>query len=173
MHWMWCVFPPYPGTGANMKKVMSNIEEYIGGTIFLIMLIVLVVQIFSRQFLNIPLRWSEELSRFLFVYAGYFGVSASIKDNGHVFIDFFVKKFPQKIQVFINLIVQTLSLLVLIAMFIIGIQMTIRKIPVKIVSLNISYAYMYIALPLIGAMMIYRHIERNLNDFRAYRKRGH
>ncbi len=155
-----------------MKKFLENIEEYIGGTIFLIMLVVLVIQIFSRQFLDLPLKWSEELSRFLFVYAGYFGVSASIKENGHVFIDFFIKKFPRKIQSAVNVLIQILSLIVLVAMFVIGIQMTVRKIPVKIVSLNLSYAYMYVALPVIGAMMIYRHIERNVNDFKAYRKRG-
>lgn len=155
-----------------MKKFLENIEEYLGGTIFLLMLAVLVVQIFSRQFLDIPLRWSEELSRFLFVFAGYFGVSASIKDNGHVFIDFFVKKLPRGLQRAANVIVQILSLLVLVAMFLIGVQMTMRKIPVKIVSLNLSYAYMYGALPVIGLMMIYRHLERNYNDFIAYRKRG-
>lgn len=158
--------------GESMRKFLENIEDYIGGTIFLLMLVVLVIQIISRQILDIPLRWSEELSRFLFVYAGYFGVSASIKDNGHVFIDFFVKKLPDKIQTAANILVQLLSLLVLVAIFIIGIQMTIRKIPVKIVSLNISYAYMYCALPLISGMMIYRHLERNFNDWKTLRKRG-
>lgn len=153
-----------------MKKAFENIEDYLGGGLFLVMLIVLVVQIFSRQFLNLPLKWSEELSRFLFVYVGYLGVSASIKEDGHVYIDFFVKKFPKKIQNIIYVFIQLLSFFILLSLFYIGIQMTIRKIPVKIVSLNLSYAYMYGALPVIGLLMIFRHIQRNVRNFRAYRK---
>ena len=50
--------------------------------------------------------------------------------------------------------------------------MTIRKIPVKIVSLNLSYAYMYVALPITSILMIYRQIERNYLEFKAFRKGG-
>lgn len=155
-----------------MKKIFSNIEDYIGGSIFILMLVILAVQIFARQFMNLPLRWSEELSRFLFVYIGYFGVSASIKENNHVYIDFFVKKLPTSVQRVINVFVQIFILIILCLMFYIGVQMTIRKIPVMIVSLNISYAYMYVALPITSVLMIYRQIERNYLEFKAYRKGG-
>ncbi len=153
-----------------MKKFINNFEEYIGGSIFIVMLLVLIIQIAARQIFDIPLKWSEELARFLFVYAGYFGVSASIKENSHVYIEFFVEKLPEKVQKVINIIIQALVLVVLITMLYIGIQMTIRKMPVKIVSLNISYSYMYIALPTISLMMIYRHLERNIKEFRETRK---
>lgn len=155
-----------------MKKIFNNIEEYIGGTIFIVMLVILAIQIFARQFLGMPLKWSEELSRFLFVYIGYFGVSASIKENSHVFIDFFVKKFPIKIQRGINVLVQICILGILAILFYVGIQMTIRKIPVKIVSLNLSYAYMYIALPITSVLMIIRQIQRNYLEYVAFKKGG-
>lgn len=152
-----------------MKKVLDNLEEYIGGSLFLIMLLVLIIQIVSRQILNLPLKWSEELARFLFVYVGYFGVSASIKDNAHVYIEFFVEKLPKPAQKIINVFIQFLVLVILMILFYIGYTMTVRKIPVQIVSLNISYAYMYAALPIISLMMIYRHIERNIKEWKEKR----
>ncbi len=155
-----------------MKKKLNNIEEYIGGSIFIFMLVILAIQILARQFFNLPLRWSEELSRFLFVYIGYFGVSASIKENSHVYIDFFVKKFPKRVQHAINIFVQFAILIILVIMFYVGVQMTIRKIPVKIVSLNLSYAYMYIALPLTSVLMIFRQIQRNYLEYQVYKKGG-
>lgn len=148
-----------------MRGFFRNFEEYVGGTLFSIMFIVLVAQIVARQIFDLPLKWSEELARFLFVYIGYLGVSAGIKDGQHVAITFFLEKFPQKIQAVMKIIFELAILVILIVMFVIGVKMTIRKMPVPIVSLKISYMYMYIALPITSLLMIYRLLERNLKEF--------
>lgn len=149
-----------------MKKLFANLEEIIGGTLFIIMLVVLTIQIFSRQVLDDPLTWSEALAKFIFVYVAYLAVSFGIKENGHVFIDYFVNKFPVKVQNVINYLFQFLILIVIITMGYIGYEMAMRKVPVEIVSLNISYLYMYIALPLMSVLMVYRLIERNVKEIR-------
>lgn len=155
-----------------MKVFLDKIEEWVGGTLFIVMLLALVFQVFSRQVFNSPLKWSEEFARLLFVYVGYLGVSVAIKENQHVYIDFFIKKFPKPIQYTVNAILQLLVLIVLVLMCYVGYVMTIRKIPVQIVSLNISYAYMYGALPVISLLMIYRHIQRNYICFKEWRQRS-
>jgi TRAP-type C4-dicarboxylate transport system permease small subunit len=149
-----------------MKKFFGNLEEIIGGTLFIVMLIVLTIQIFSRQVLDNPLTWSEGLAKFIFIYVGYLAVSVGIKENGHVFIDYFVKKFPISIQTIINYLFQFIILVAILLMGYIGYEMATRKVPVQIVSLNISYVYMYMALPLLSVLMLYRLIERNIKDFR-------
>lgn len=149
-----------------MKKLFDNLEEIIGGTLFLIMLAVLTIQIFSRQVLDQPLTWSEGLAKFIFIYVGYLAVAVGIKENGHVFIDYFVTKFPAKIQKIINYIFQFLIGVAITLMGYIGYEMALRKVPVDIVSLNISYVYMYMALPLLSVLMLYRLIERNIKEFR-------
>jgi TRAP-type C4-dicarboxylate transport system permease small subunit len=148
-----------------MKKFFENLEEMIGGTLFIGMLIVLTIQIFSRQVLDNPLTWSEGLAKFIFIYVGYLAVSVGIKENGHVFIDYFVKKFPIAIQTTINYLFQFIILVAILLMGYIGYEMALRKVPVQIVSLNISYVYMYMALPLLSVLMLYRLIERNIKDF--------
>jgi len=150
-----------------MKKFLGNIEEYIGGTLFIIMLIVLTIQIFSRQVLDDPLTWSEGLAKFLFIYVAYLAVSVGIKENGHVFIDYFVTKFPKSIQMVINYFFQFLILVAILVMGYVGYEMALRKVPVKIVSLDVSYVYMYMALPLLSVLMIYRLVERNIQDYKA------
>lgn len=150
-----------------MKKFFENFEEIIGGTLFIVMLIVLTIQIFSRQILDNPLTWSEGLAKFIFIYVGYLAVSVGIKENGHVFIDYFVKKFPPVIQIIINYLFQFIILVAIFIMGYIGYEMAMRKVPVNIVSLNISYFYMYMALPLLSILMLYRLIERNVKDFRS------
>ncbi|WP_227935569.1 TRAP transporter small permease [Alkalihalobacillus deserti] len=150
-----------------MKKFFANLEETIGGMLFIMMLIVLTIQIFSRQVFDNPLTWSEGLAKFIFIYVAYLAVSVGIKENGHVFIDYFVKKFPTTVQTIINYVFQFIILVAIIFMGYIGYELSMRKVPVQIVSLDISYVYMYMALPLFSILMIYRLIERNVKEFRS------
>ncbi|MGB6407494.1 MAG: TRAP transporter small permease [Planococcus donghaensis] len=149
-----------------MKKFLANFEEIVGGVLFIIMLIVLSMQIFSRLILDQPLTWSEALAKFIFIYVGYLAVSIGIKENGHVYIDYFVEKMPKAIQKVLNYVFQFVILIVLLLMAYIGYEMALRKVPVDIVALGISYVYMYSALPLLSMLMIYRLLERNYREWR-------
>lgn len=149
-----------------MKKFLANFEEIVGGILFIIMLIVLTMQIFSRLVLDLPLTWSEALAKFIFIYVGYLAVSIGIKENGHVYIDYFVEKMPRAIQKGLNYVFQFIILIVLLLMAYIGYEMALRKVPVDIVALGISYVYMYSALPLLSLLMIYRLLERNYHEWR-------
>lgn len=149
-----------------MKKLLNNFEEIIGGSLFIVMLGVLVIQVFSRQVLDSPITWSEQLARFLFVYVAYLAVSSEIKNDGHVRIDYFFNKLPGTIRTVLHYLFQIMIAGVLILMIYIGYEMAMRKMPVEIVSLNISYVYMYMALPVLSVLMLYRLIERNIKDIK-------
>lgn len=149
-----------------MKKFLANIEEIIGGILFIIMLIILSAQIFSRLILDQPLTWSEALAKFVFIYVAYLAVSIGIKENGHVYIDYFVGKMPKVIQKGLNYFFQFVILIALLLMAYVGYEMALRKVPVDIVALGISYVYMYSALPLLSLLMIYRLFERNYHEWR-------
>ncbi|GAA3731833.1 hypothetical protein GCM10022378_20130 [Salinicoccus jeotgali] len=149
-----------------MKKFFNNLEEIIGGSLFIVILIVLGLQIFSRQILDDPNTWSEQLARFLFVYVGYLAISSEIKNEGHVRIEYFFDKMPEKVQIVIHYTFQVLMGIILILMAYVGYELSMRKVPVEIVSLNISYVYMYMALPLLSLLMLYRLIEVNVKNIR-------
>ena len=91
-------------------KVFNKLEEWIGGSLFIAMLVILVMQIFARQVLDSPLIWSEELSRLIFVYVGMLGVSMGIRSQQHIFIDFLYAKFPKSMQKVVFTIIQFLIL---------------------------------------------------------------
>lgn len=149
-----------------MKRFFANMEEIIGGILFIAMLIILTMQIFSRLVLDQPLMWSEALAKFIFIYVGYLAVAIGIKENGHVYIDYFVEKMPKVIRKGINYLFQFMILVALLLMGYVGYEMALRKVPVDIVALGISYVYMYSALPLLSILMIYRLLERNYQEWR-------
>ena len=80
-----------------MKKLIK-IEEICSIALFLIILMILFWQIFSRKVLNAPASWSEELSRLLFVYMGILGCHLAQHYETHIRIDFILSHFPKPVQ---------------------------------------------------------------------------
>lgn|SRR5699024_462888 len=148
------------------KKIYDNLEEIIGSILFVVMLIVLSFQTISHQGFGTPLVWSEELSKLLFIYAGYIGVVASIKDNSHVAIDVVLTKLPPNVRKWVERFNQVLIIAALITVFIISIPIVQGQTHLKIVSLNISMIYLYLALPILSFLMIYRQIEYLIKNWR-------
>lgn len=150
----------------NIKKIIGNIEEIVGAILFIIMFITLVAQILFRQVFNSPLIWSEELAILLFVYVGMLGVSIGIKYRQHVFIDFLYNKFTGKGLKIANTFNQSIVFISLIAMIHIGHKLYLRKKIFTLIALQISAGWMYIALPLISSLMLFRFLKVVMEDYK-------
>lgn len=148
-----------------LKKFYDRFEEIIGSILFVVMLIVLAVQTLSHQGLFSSLVWTEELSKVLFIYAGYLGIVAAIKDNSHVAIDVFYNKLPGKAKTGLYIFNQLLILAALVTVLIMSIPIVQKQMNLQLVTLDISKAYLYVALPILTLLMIYRQIERLIKEW--------
>ena len=66
-----------------------------------------------RYVFNSGITWSEEMSRYLFVYMVFLGAIGALKDNQHLGVDMLVKKLPQSIKRVVYVISNLLVLFVL------------------------------------------------------------
>ncbi|WP_291259097.1 TRAP transporter large permease subunit [Fusobacterium sp.] len=140
-------------------KIVDKLEEWIGGTLFVGMFLVLVLQIVSRQVLGKPLMWSEELSSLIFVYVGMLGISMGIRKQTHVLIDFLFTRFSPMVQKIVFTISQLIILACIIFMGYLGNILYQKKWIFELVSLKISSGWMYLALPLISILMLFRFYQ--------------
>ena len=140
-------------------KIVDKLEEWIGGTLFVGMFLVLVLQIISRQVLGKPLMWSEELSSLIFVYVGMLGISMGIRKQTHVLIDFLFTRFSPMVQKIVFTISQLIILVCIIFMGYLGNILYQKKWIFELVSLKISSGWMYLALPLISILMLFRFYQ--------------
>ena len=62
-------------------KISDKLEEWIGGSLFMGMFVILVIQILARQVFRSPLTWSEQLAGLIFVYVGMLGISIGIRNQ--------------------------------------------------------------------------------------------
>lgn len=70
----------------NIER-LTKVEYGVTITIFLIMLFLMVVQVVFRYILEIPLGWSEEVIRFMFVATSFMGATIATKEREHIEIN--------------------------------------------------------------------------------------
>lgn len=140
-------------------KFFNKLEEWIGGSLFIAMFIVLILQIIARQIFNNPLIWSEELARLIFVYIGMLGISMGIRNQTHIMIDFIYAKFSEKVQKVVFTGIQMIILFCITSFTYFGYLLIEKKADIELVSLGISAKWMYIALPFISLLMLVRFYQ--------------
>lgn len=148
-------------------KYINKLEEWLGGTLLLIVFAILIAQIISRQLLNSPLIWSEELARLLFVYIGLLGVSLAVRNQQHVYIDFLTNKMPEKVKRFCTTVVQLFIFISLIMFIHLGFKVWLDS-SFEMVSLGISEKWLYAPLAFISCLMMIRFYQAQAENFRQH-----
>ncbi len=90
--------------------VLMKIEECIFCVILLAMAGVVTLQVFFRYVLGDPLTWTEELSRFLFVWLIAFAAGYSVSTREHIKVELIVDLLPKKVQKILDVIMSILPL---------------------------------------------------------------
>lgn len=84
-----------------MKKIINiynEIEERFCTYTFLIVVVLIFVQVVGRYVFGNAPTWSEELSRYLYVWECWVGVSLTQRENRHITLTFLIDTFPTKIR---------------------------------------------------------------------------
>lgn len=118
------------------------------------MVIIVSAQVWYRFILNDPLSWSEEASRYLFVWISFMGAAAGVRYQVHLGIDLMEKILSAahyRIAVIIvNLIIQVFLLMIIFWGFKILGVIQFQESP----SMNISMRYPYLAVPVGSIFML-------------------
>ena len=67
-----------------LKLIDEHFEEAIVVALMALMSILIGVQIFMRYVMGASLSWSEELSRYFFIWATYVGVAYAVRKDAHI-----------------------------------------------------------------------------------------
>lgn len=98
-------------TRKMIDKIMGGLQWVLEGLIFVLFLIVVcsgAMQIVGREFLQKSFIWSEELCRYAGIWLIMLATAILFGNDSHINLDYFLLKFPKKIQkviMFINYVV--------------------------------------------------------------------
>lgn len=80
-----------------MRNVFRIIDSFTNIVLFLLLASMVIntsVSVFYRYILNDAISWSEEASRYLMIWMGFFGMSLATRDRDHVGITFVANAMP-------------------------------------------------------------------------------
>ncbi|WP_423801202.1 TRAP transporter small permease [Neobacillus sp. SAB-20_R2A] len=140
---------------------MKGIAEKVNSLLkFLIVVCLSLMAIFV--FTNVVLRyafdsgitWSEEVSRFLFVWLIFLGAILAFKDNEHLGVDVVVKKLPLAGKKVVYLISNIILLITLVFLLEGSWKLTLLNTDLSAPATGMSYAYIYVFGVIMSAAMI-------------------
>jgi C4-dicarboxylate transporter DctQ subunit len=124
-------------------------------------------QVFSRILFNHPLSFTEEISRYAFLWMVMFGFSFATKYERHIRVTILVDRFPKRAKKIVDLLINLLALIMFCRIFLVGINYVQFTALTKTPSLQISRAYIAIIVPIIAFFMVLRSGERIVLLFRS------
>jgi TRAP-type C4-dicarboxylate transport system permease small subunit len=141
-------------------KALNSIIKYILVFMLIVMFILTTVQVVLRYVFNSALSWSEELVRFVFVWATFLGAAIGIKEHIHIGVDAVVNLMPASLR-------RCVDTLVYLIIFAFGVVMIAAGVPVVTLThsqlspaLEVPMSYVYICIPLSGFLcIIYAGVE--------------
>ncbi len=124
------------------------------------MVCVTIAQIVCRELSTMldgvkPLQWSEEVCRYLLVWATFLGASSVYKEGTHITITFVQSMFSPKVQRYIRIFVHVLCIIAFCAVVYFGFTFAMKQMQLA-PSLRIPMKYMYLSVPIgFGLMAIH------------------
>ncbi|MEM1484841.1 TRAP transporter small permease [Oscillospiraceae bacterium PP1C4] len=150
------------------KKKLDKLAEWMCISLMGIMTLLVTYQVVVRYFFNSPSAFSEALSKYLFVWLVLFGAAYVFGLREHMNIVFLKNLFPTKVRIIVEMIGElTVLAFSVMVMIVGGYQGAIKQMTQMDSSLAISMGWIYAAIPLSGAMMVFYSIY---NERALYRQ---
>jgi TRAP-type C4-dicarboxylate transport system permease small subunit len=148
--------------GVSFKWIDKHFEEVCLAILLFAMVILSGLQVFMRYVTNTSLAWSEELTRYGFVWSGFLCLGYCIRRRSDLRIDVFLSILPNKAKIIFEIILDAVSVTVFCAFAYTSVIIIQKTIDLKQVSaaLNIPMQYIYMA-PFVGfSVSIVRIFQR-------------
>jgi len=117
---------------------------------------------------------SEEWSRILFIYITFFGAIEAFYRGRHIAVDMVVGRLTGVTRKSVDIIAQTLSLVVMFVLAVGGVSMVIQTMDTKTVATGLNMAFVNGTLPLMAVAVFVMHsrdliktIRRPASEFKA------
>jgi len=138
------------------RGLVRLLEVVVAGLMGVLVLDVL-WQVVSRYVLRDPSSWTDELATLLMVWVALLGSSVAFIRRSHLGVDYFVGKFPvkwrQPVEVLGYLVIGFFAVAVLILGGVRWVALTLLTGQVS-PALGVKMGYVYLALPLSGAIIL-------------------
>ncbi|MBE0448137.1 MAG: TRAP transporter small permease [Actinobacteria bacterium] len=143
-------------------RFVNRLEEILASLSLAVMVILISMQVFSRYVLGSSLVWSEELSRYLLIWAVYIGCSFAAKEDRHLEVTFIRSVLGPNARRFVISLSYIITIIFCGFCVVWGIEMLnfLERTGQRTQSLGVSIYWVYLALPVGMVLMSLRMFHR-------------
>jgi len=163
------IFPDFSGQGGKKVKgfekvldILSKILMWICAFLMLAMVLIVFIEVIRRYALHLTWPWSEELVRYMIVYATFLGGPAAYRMGALTCFDLVVLKMPTKTQNILKYVVNTI--IIALCVLILKYSLVVVQSPaihlMKSAGLKFSMSIPYASIPIGMILMIIFGIEQ-------------
>lgn len=156
-----------------LRFINDKLEE-----IFLVVLMSIAVLLVAMQvatrFAGIPLPWSEEVARYIFLWLVWVGAAYATKERKHISIDFLVSRMPQLGQKLCAVLVMVIWILFVIFMIYVSVILTAKVYEGGSVATGSGTPMWlpYASIPVGMCLMLFRLIQNLIIDLKGSKGEG-
>lgn len=143
-----------------VKKKYSY-ESYIAALLLILLTILLSLQVVARYIFNTGVSWSEELSRYFYVWAIYFGCVLATREDKHIRVTAQLDLLPKKLRAWIITFGDLVWIVFGGVVTFFGFQMTLSMFEFPFFSQTMGFNLMWIyAIVPVGYALMTVHVVR-------------
>ncbi|HBD64162.1 MAG TPA: hypothetical protein DC038_06965 [Clostridiales bacterium] len=139
-----------------MKLIFDKLEKfilYILAALFAVMVISLFYQIIMRFIFQSANAWSEELTRYAFIWMSMLGSSVATRRSRNMDVDFIVNRMPKNLKIINKFVTRGLIIAFLLVLIVYGTNLVGITHKQLSAGIRIPMSYVYASVP-VGAILI-------------------
>jgi len=148
-------------------NVFDNLESYVCRTLLAVFVLLLFVQILTREFFAYSIPWGEEVAVYMFVWFVFFGASYAAKMAAHNRVTVQLKIFSPKVASAVEAFADLIWIVFNVYFVYLSYDFVFNKMNLfwKSQTTGIPMKYIYMILPIAFALMTIRVIQVNYYKF--------
>ena len=143
-----------PSLVNRIAAVVDGIVDRVAIALFVVIFAAVLGQIVMRYVFDDPLIWSEELSRYLFIWIALLGWTLASRNRTHITVRLFVDMLPRRARLLAEAANAFLVLAFAVVLLGLGIELVAVSTDVPTITLFFNFAVIYAAVPVTAAVIV-------------------
>ena len=155
----------------NKPNIFVRILEF--GTIIsaFALIFTVILQIVTRRFFtDIAPAWTEEASRFFFIYTISFGAGLAQREGYFVSMDYFYRKFNHKTKRIIDMITTSISAILFLLMSVYSIHFIVLGMEETSPGLGLPKSIAFLSMLIMSGTVLYYLLEQLIHQIKSGNK---
>lgn len=154
---------------------LNKLLGIVAGLSLFAMMVLVLMQIFYRYCLEIPLPQSQELAIFAMVYVTMFGCAMAVRNKTHVAVNFLVDRYPAHIAEVLRFVAYIITIAFFVLLCWEGCILAMKSMTQKATATGIPNGYIVAAVPIgsaISILFLLQHLAGSIQALLNMRKKG-